>query len=258
VTLFGRFLPLGMSCAALCFLAAPCALSASPNNADSLTFRDSDSVDNSELMHDLALTHGEAGRLTMTLWLPDEFWRTQLKHRGAMTDRGIDNYLAVVHPYTLVAVLDGQLGITAYRYTDAETLANEVTLEDSHGERYAPLPPESISEDVRNMIQMFRPLLANMMGAMGQHMEFLVFPSLDKAGRPLADPRGSGAMNVHVGDVSMRYRLPLGSLLVQAVDGKTGESFPGGYRFNPFTGDKLVPRAPPLAPPAAPPTPRAQ
>jgi hypothetical protein len=152
----------------------------------------------------------------------------------------------------LVAVLDGQFGITAYRYTDAQTLASEVTIEDSHGERYAPLPPESISEDVRNMIQVFRPLMANMMGAMGQHMEFLVFPSVDKAGRPLADAQSNGAMTVHVGDVAMRYRLPLGSLLVPAVDRKTGESFPGSYRFNPFSGDKLVPRP---VPPSAPATP---
>jgi hypothetical protein len=208
-------------------------------------------------MRDLTLTRSEAGRLTMTMWLPEEFWRSQLKHRGAMTDRGIDEYLAIVHPYTMIAVLDGQMAITSYHYTDAETLANEVTIEDSRAERHGPLPLESVSEDVRNMVQMFRPLLANMMGTMGQHMEFLVFPSLDKAGRPLADAKSNGAMIVHVGDVSLRYRLPLGSLLVPSLDRKTGESFPGSYRFNPFTGDKLVPRPPPpqvpatLAPPAA-------
>jgi hypothetical protein len=243
----------------LSFLAAHGALAAPPSNPDALIFRDSASIENSELMRDLSLTRSEAGRLTMTMWLPDEFWRTQLQHKGTMTGRGIDEYIAVVHPYTLVTVLEGQFGITSYRYTDAEGLAAEVTVEDSHGERYAPLPPDSVSEDVRNMIQMFRPIMANMLGAMGQHMEFLVFPGLDKAGRPLADPKSSGAMIVHVGSVDMRYRLPLGSLLVPAVDRKTGEAFPGSYRFNPFTGEKLVPR--PLPPPAlaapAPPAPQA-
>ena len=44
------------------------------------------------------------------------------------------------------------------------------------------------------------------------------------------------------------------------LDTKTGESFPGSYRFNPFTGDKLVPRPVPRPVPAAltPPTPKTQ
>jgi hypothetical protein len=40
----------------------------------------------------------------------------------------------------------------------------------------------------------------------------------------------------------MRYRLPIGSILPPALDPKTGESFPGSYHFNPYTGGKLVPR----------------
>jgi hypothetical protein len=215
-------------------------------------FRDADSIDNSELMHDLTLTRSEAGKLTMTMWLPEAFWVTQFKHRGSLSDHGIQEYLAVVRPYTLIAVLDAQLGITSYRFTEPAALSAAVTLEDSHGERYAPLPAESVSDEIRNMIQIFRPIMANMMGAMGQHMEFLVFPSLDKSGRPIADPKSNGVLIAHVGDVAMRYRLPLGSLLVPALDRKTGESFPGSYHYNPFTGDKLVPRPLPPAALAAP------
>ncbi len=252
MVLLGRYLPAGICCAAFLLWPAPAAFAATAGAADGLSFRAIESVDNAELMRELTLTRNDAGRLTMTMWLPDEFWRVVFAHRGAMTDRGINDYIAIVHPYTLVAVLDGQIGIAAYRYTDVESLANEVTIEDAHGERYGPLPQDAIAEDVRNMIQMFRPLLSNTMGAMGQHMEFLVFPSADKGGHPLADPKSSGSLIVHVGEVSMRYRLPLGSLLVPSVDRKTGESFPGSYRFNPFSGDKLVPQPTPPPVPAAP------
>ena len=47
-----------------------------------------------------------------------------------------------------------------------------------------------------------------MMGAMGQHMEILVFPSVDKAGQPIADPKKDGSLTVHLGDLALRYRLP--------------------------------------------------
>jgi hypothetical protein len=61
---------------------------------------------------------------------------------------------------------------------------------------------------MKNIIQIFRPLLSNMMGAMGQHMEILVFPSVDKAGQPIADPKKDGSLTVHLGDLALRYRLP--------------------------------------------------
>jgi hypothetical protein len=199
-------------------------------------------VDLSALARDLTLNRNADGRITMALWMPDEFWRATFQNSGRMTDRAITDYIAVVHPYTLVAVVDAQQGITAFRYTDPETLLNEVTLEDSHGAAYNALAPDSVSEEIRNLIQIMRPLLSSMLGALGQHMEFLVFPSADKAGRPIADPKSDGSLTVHLTNIALRYRLPLGSVLPPSMDPKTGESFPGSYHFNPYTGSKLVQR----------------
>lgn len=182
--------------------------------------------------------------MTMAMWMPDEFWRAAIQNSGRLTDKGTADYIAVMHPYTLVAVMDGRTGITAFHFTDVDTLVNEVTIEDSHGATYSPLAPDAVAEDIRNMIQMMRPVLSNMMGAMGQHMEILVFPSVDKAEHRIADPKSDGSLTVHVGDITLRYRLPLGSILPPSLDLKTGESFPGGYHFNPYTGSKLVQRPP--------------
>jgi hypothetical protein len=197
-------------------------------------------VDQGALIRDLTLTRDASGQLTMSMWLPDEFWRIALNSSRRLTDKGISDYIAIMHPYVLVAVMDAQRGITALRYTDADTLVSEATIEDSHGNSYRPLAQDAVAEDIRNLIQTMRPLLANMMGSMGQHMEFLVFPSMDKDGHYIADPKGEGSLTVHLGDVAMRYRLPIGSLLPPTQDPKTGESFPGSYHFNPYTGGKLV------------------
>jgi hypothetical protein len=203
---------------------------------------EADASDQSTLIRDLTLTRNADGRLTMAMWLPDEFWRAALQSSRQLTEKGIADYIAIVHPYTLIAVLDAQRGITSYRYTDTDKLLSEATMEDSQGTTYSPLPPEAVAEDIRNLIQTMRPLLSNMMGALGQHMEFLVFPSTNKTGHLIADPKSDGSLTVHLGDVALRYRLPLGSLLLPSLDPKTGESFPGSYHFNPYTGGKLVQR----------------
>jgi hypothetical protein len=80
-----------------------------------------------------------------------------------------------------------------------------------------------------------------MLGSFGLHLGFILFPATDKEGRATVDPTKEGAFVVHVGEVEVRYKLPLGSLLPPAIDPKTRESFPGNYRFNPFTGTKLSP-----------------
>jgi len=67
---------------------------------------------------------------------------------------------------------------------------------------------------------------------------------VDKVGQPIADPKRDGSLTVHLNDIALRYRLPLGSVLPPSLDLKTGESFPGNYHFNPYTGGKLVPRPP--------------
>jgi hypothetical protein len=84
-------------------------------------------VDQSALFRELTLTRNQDGRMTMAMWMPDEFWRTTLQSSRRMTDKGITEYIAVVHPYTLIAVLDAQSGFTALRYTDVDTLLNEVS-----------------------------------------------------------------------------------------------------------------------------------
>lgn len=227
-------------------LACIAALSALPTICSAATetvpVPEAATVDQSALIRDLTLTRNVDGRLTMSMWMPDEFWRITLNSSGRMTDKGIADYIAVMHPYILVAVMDAQRGITAFRYTDTDTLVNETTIEDSHGSTYRPLAPESVAEDIRNLIQSMRPLLANMMGTMGQHMEFLVFQNMDNAGHLIADPMSDGSLTLHVGAATMRYRLPIGSMLSPAIDPKTGESFPGSYHFNPYTGGKLVQR----------------
>lgn len=210
--------------------------------ADAAPAPEADTVDYSALTRELTLTRNSDGRITMAMWLPEDFWRISFKNSGKLTGKGVADYLAVIHPYILVAVTDAQRGITAFRFTDIDTLTGEVTIEDAHGKTYSPLAPDSVSEEMRNLVQTMRPLMSNLMGALGQHLEFLVFPSADGTGHPIADPKSDGSMTVHIGDLALRYRLPLGSLLPPSLDPKTRESFPGSYHFNPYTGGKLVPQ----------------
>lgn len=200
-----------------------------------------DGPDYGALLRDLTKMDKTPGRMILVMWMPEEFWKLALSANGRLTQKGVSDVLDVIRPYTVIAVLDGQsTAFGALSYTDDQALMTSVRLEDSHGALYQPLDPALVSGGMRNLLDGIRPIMANMMGAMGQHLVFMAFPSTDKAGHPIADETGNGSLTVHVGDAAIRYQLPLASLLPPAVDPKTGESFPGTYHFNPYTGDKLT------------------
>jgi hypothetical protein len=246
MTTAGRICSSRLPCAALALMIGVLCASGQSIAADAAAgTANKFTPDFSALNRDLMVTHNADGRLTMVMWMPEEFWRAAFSASNNLTGDAIDRYVAVIHPYVLVAVVDAQKGITAYNFTDGDALAAETTLEDSHGATYKPLALDDAGDEIRNLIQLMRPLISNMMGTLGRHFEFLVFSNADKAGNPIADPKASGSLIVHVGNLPMQYRLPIGSVLPPVVDPKSGETFPGNYRFNPYTGNKLVPAAAP-------------
>jgi hypothetical protein len=211
--------------------------------------------DTNALVKDLEMTSHADDRLTIVLWLPTEFWRASMEGEGKVAPKDIDRFLKELNPYVLVAVADGTSGIAgSVTFADPDVLKSSVTIEDARGNLLSALADNDVSPGVRNLVQIMRPIFGNMLGALGSHLAVLVFKGVDKAGHHTVEATRDGKFTVHVGTETMRYRLPLGSLLPPGIDPTTGESFPGNYHFNPFTGEKLTPAAPDAPkPPAEPP-----
>jgi len=206
--------------------------------------------DPTALVKDLESIDRSDERFTLVLWLPTEFWRASLE--GKVAPKEAEKFLKELDPYVVVAVADGATGIAgSVTFSEPDLVKSAVTIEDRSGNLLSPLPDSQVSAGLRNLMQMMRPMFGNMLGALGTHLAFVAFPGREKGGRRTVEATREGTFVVHVGPSSVRYRLPLGSLLPPAVDEKTGESFPGNYQFNPFTGNKLKPVPAGTAPPPA-------
>jgi hypothetical protein len=200
--------------------------------------------DYAAMIRDLEMTSKSGQHLTIVIWLPGEYWRASLQHQTSLTPEGAAKFIKALDPYVIVAAVDGEIGFAgAIDYTDEAALRKLTFIEDSSGGHLQPLEPDTLPTGVRNVVDMMHPMFSNMMGAMGAHIQVFVFPAMGKDGTRIAEVTKSGSFTVHVGVNSYRYRLPLGSFLPPMIDAKTGESFPGNYHFNPFTGDTLAPAA---------------
>ena len=197
-------------------------------------------VDLGRMISDTQRSRQEGGRVILVWWIPGEYWVESNRNDPNVNQQNLKQLVAVVEQYVLVAVIDGEVtpmgGVKARSYDE---IVRNVQLIAPGGVRFPPLGSEQLSPDMRTFLQVIKPLIANMLGQMGKGLEFVAFDGRRPDGARLIDPRREERFTVVYNGVNYDWRLPLGSMLPPLRDPKTGETFPGNYRHNPYTGDRL-------------------
>jgi hypothetical protein len=198
-------------------------------------------IDVQTLIRETQKTSQAPNEMTLVWWLPEQFWQASLGRDPNATKAQVDQLLNTIRPYTMIAVVDGRVGaFGGVTYRSEEAIRTSVTIRDAKGVSYAPLSESAVDPNMKNLLQMLKPVIVNMLGPMGQNMHFLLFQSRSKDGRLVADPTSEGILSVLFAGREFKYRLPLGSVLPPKYDPRTEERFPGNYNYNPFTGSKLI------------------
>jgi len=191
-----------------------------------------------DIVRDTQRMSVQDGRVSLVWWIPVQFWEESLKANAGVPEAMRTQITSVMGEYNVVALLravTGGGGLEDIQPRD-ELLKN--TRVEIAGKAVEPLPAEQISPAASALLSQLKPALMASAGAVGQGMEFVVYPG--KAdGKLLVDAAQPGAMAITFYGRSWQWRLPLGSLLPPKKDQKTGEEFPGNYQYNPFTGQKL-------------------
>ncbi len=169
-------------------------------------------------------------------WMPNEFWSFQ-----DMKDKDVASLLDAIGDYCVICVVDAELTSlgSVVPLPRAEVLP-KLSLHFADGVTLLPLSDAEISSDALNFFAMMKPIMANMLGQFGQGMEFVCFKGNDVYGKRRPDPLHEGSFTLKLGSREHTFRLPLGSLLPIKIDPVSREEFPGNYKFNPYSGKKLI------------------
>src|SRR5512146_2290639 len=140
-------------------------------------------VDMTALIHETQKLVQGSGETGMVWWMPEEFWATSLSQNKKVTAAATEGFLKTVRPYMIFAVFHGTVGpFGGVTYTSAEQMRAGIRLVDAQGTSYPPLTDEQLSADLKNLLQIMKPVLANMLGPLGQNMQFFVFPGTSRGG----------------------------------------------------------------------------
>src|SRR5690606_26065550 len=105
------------------------------------------------------------------------FWEESLKGDPTITEQQRADFAAVLDQYTVMAVAHLEFGpfggITA---TDRAEIIPHLELQ--VGDRFlVPLQDAELSPDALNFFRIMKPVLAGMLGQLGEGMEFVVYPN---------------------------------------------------------------------------------
>ena len=177
--------------------------------------------------------------LTMAWWIPQEFWQASLSNNPNITADARAQLLNALDDYQLFVLVHAKIG--AAGITDAQSKDELV----SHaqfvvaGKNIDPIPADKLPPSTQAVLGSLKPALVGMLGAMGQSMQIIVYPS-KRDGVRLIDTAKASTFQYTLYDQTFQWRMPLASLLPKKIDPKTNEEFPGNYEYNPYTGGKLT------------------
>jgi hypothetical protein len=197
-----------------------------------------DAADMREFIHETQQSVTVGQQFTMAWWIPPEFWQVSLAANPNVPAQTATEILNVFHDYQVFALVRANAGLQGLTNVSprADLLANSRFEVDTKA--IQPLAPEDVPAGVQTMLGAMRPMLANMLGQLGQSMELVVYPGVADQHR-LIDALQPGSFQFTLYDQTFHWRTPVASLLPPKVDPKTKEQFPGNYLYNPYTGGKL-------------------
>lgn len=203
-----------------------------------------DQVKVNELVADLQKSSEDTDTLDLVWWIPEQFWAAVMAGEEDGDAETREQFGEVFRRNVVIAAVKGDIGtLGSTSFTSEAELRGQLRVLDPSGKPLAPIPADKVDPKLNLLLQIMRPMFKNVAGELGGNLQFYVFPA-QVDGKPLADPLGQGRFTVMLGKTPYVFRLPLGSLLVPQRDPATGESFPGSYSFNPYTGAALSPESP--------------
>lgn len=199
-----------------------------------------EAVDINAFSQEIQKNSTRTGEMTTLLWFPDEYWQLALSQSPNASTAQAEEFMKVLRPYTVVAVIDGAVGTYGtVTYKSEADIRSRIQLVDNQGNTYAPYADDAVSAEAKGLLAIMKMGITNSMGPKGQNMYFFFFPAQGKAGQNIAQARQEGFFSVKLGDRDFRWDLPLNSVLPSKVCPVCKKKLSGSYKFCPLDGAKL-------------------
>lgn len=179
-------------------------------------------------------------RLLLIWWIPVEFWEVTFAQDKDMSEEETREFIELMEPYILIAVVDAELGMFGNAtYRSMRDLKKSVRLIDKKGKQVRSLTVRDVDGDVQILLNTMKPILSSLIGPMGEHMYFFVYPRESAGEDIIGSCAESGRLTVAIDGERYHFNTPLPSLIEQKICRVCDHRFRGDYNFCPYDSTQL-------------------
>ena len=176
----------------------------------------------------------------MIWWLPTEFWKIIYANDPTIGQDEIDEIVGMVNDQIIAVVIKGKIGMFGgVKYESFEDLKSHTQVKYKN-ELLSVVDQNTMNSELQTLLSIMKPIMANMLGNMGQNLHFFVFDN--PKGRKIlpVDALSNDALVFSMDGYSVDVDLPLSSLLLEKICPEDKAELNGKWNYCPFHGKKLV------------------
>src|ERR1043165_2964858 len=152
-------------------------------------FAQSANIDYSQFIRETQKNISESGKVNIVWWIPIEFWEMTLERNNTLSKEDTKKFLESLRPYSMFAVIDAEIGsMGEFTYTPMETIKENIILLAKNKKKHRPLDYENLDPGLQTLLSVFKPMLKNAMGQLGENMNFFVFDDIESENKRISDP----------------------------------------------------------------------
>lgn len=211
---------------------------------ENLELKKPEEINLGEFVDETQQSSSTEGETELVWWLPTEYFMTSWIQEESIDEEKLQPFIPIIDEYTIVGVAKGEMdsNFGYVNYLGEEELNQIMSLIDLQGEEHSPVDKEEVPEELLNLIQGLKPILANLLGNLGQNMNIIIFPRYNpkqqQEGRVI-DASGYGELTIQLGDKEYEWYLPVSALFYPQDCPDCGRELPGTYLYCPWDGIEL-------------------
>ena len=198
------------------------------------------SIDFDMLMNETQIFLDDPDKMLMVWWLPKEYWIATAEEDPFFDTNMAEETIDVLNPYIVTFIIVGRIGaFGGIKYETIEKIYDNSYLQLSTNHKLYPIKRDKIDPDVINFMEMMKPIFANMMGQMGENMQYVLFNAQYQNGEDYINSKSKDYFKLNVLENEVKFNLPLASIFPKKTCSKCDEILNGTYNYCPFDGTNL-------------------
>jgi hypothetical protein len=200
----------------------------------------SDDVNIMDLMRDTQQWNKRDNKMSLTWWIPTEYWRISLKGNHQVPPETVDHIENLFKDYIMIWACDLSINTNGSMiFSKEEDIATSIAILDQNRKEHRPLKETDIDEEALAIAKNMKPIFAQAIGQMGSGLNFFIFKVFDESNKSLINASHPGQFTVVHSNSEFLWKLPLPTLMPAKICPVDKEKMKGNWIYCPIHGGKL-------------------